>query len=276
MNELTRVENGVPSVGDPGHTEALMASKDPMWIMQLAIERGITDVGALERYTDLCLKMQAIKAKGDYDRAMKALQDECPKVRKTKPVIVKGQIAYYYAPLDLIIEVVRVCISKHGFSWKFGEGESKDNQMAAICTVKHIGGHSEDSRATLRKGAGNHLMDDTKIDASTLSFAQRRAFCGAFGIVPEGDDMEANIQNQKPKNPSSMAPDDSTLRTIAISLWEVLKPVRGAAKNWGKSNEWLHGVAILKEEEELPNIPKERYEQVIEAAKRQLKAEEKP
>lgn len=272
MNELTRVENDLPA---PTPTEALMASKDPMWIMQLAIERGITDVGALERYTDLCLKMQAIKAKGDYDRAMSAFQAECPTIYKRKEV----EQLYKYAPLEDIIEQVKVLIQKHGFSYKFGSDvKSEAGFVVATCKVTHEGGHSEQSEMKLPIAAGTRAMDATKNFASAMTFATRRVFQNSFGIVCAGEDMDGRIPGEraKPKNPSSMAPDDSTLRTIAISLWEVLRPVRGTAKNWIKSNEWLRGVAILKDGEELPNIPKERYEQMIEASKRQLKAEEKP
>lgn len=258
---------------DPQPMEQHRASDDPQALIALAIEKGLD----LKELVAMRREWRAEKAKEAFDAAMKAFQDECPKVRKTKPVSVKDKltnqykIAYYYAPLDLIIEVVKDCISKHGFSWKFGEGESKDNQMAAICTVKHIGGHSEESRATLRKGSGNHLTDDTKIDAATLSFAQRRAFCGAFGIVPEGDDMEEIMAKQKPRTegPSKIA----TIKSLKNELWELLKPVRGTSPNTEAATRWLRNTGILQSDEKLEGLTAERLSEVIDQATAQLQKE---
>lgn len=260
------------TVINPAPVERLPAD-DPQTLIALAIEKGVPlgDLVLMRR------EWRAEQAKEKFDAAMKAFQDECPKVRKTKPVSVKDKltnqykIAYYYAPLDLIIEVVRACISKHGFSWKFGEGESKDNQMAAICTVKHIGGHSEESRATLRKGSGNHLTDDTKIDASTLSFAQRRAFCAAFGIVPEGDDMEEILGKQKPRDlgPSKIG----NMRTLRKELWDALIDIRGQDNSTKAATTWLKHVGIMQPDEKWDEMDPARLIEVIEEARAQLQKE---
>ena len=66
-----------------------------------------------------------------------------------------------------------------------------------------------------------------------------------------------------------MATEDSG-RALAKELWELLKPIRGTAKNWDSVNQWLWKTEILdgsNPDESMPNLPPAKIHQVIDAAR---------
>lgn len=258
--ELTRIERG-------GIVQQDRPSDDPQSLIALAIEKGVPlgDLVAMRR------EWRAEKAKEAFDAAMAAFQTECPVIYKTKAggQTKCGDVAYKYAAFEDILAQVKPLLQKHGFSFQLGtDVESKDGWVIARCKVTHSHGHCDTTEAKFPLGTKTGVMSDTQVYAAALSFASRRAFQNAFGIITAGEDMDGRIKPTT-EGPSKTA----TLESLKAELWAVLKPIRGAEKNWDAAYKWLVGTGILKEGERVNNMPAEQLTAIIDSARVQLERE---
>lgn len=245
---------------------AVAKVESPETLILRAIDKG-ADVGVMERLVALRDKFKAEQAKEAFDRAMADLQAEMPIVRKDTEVKAGGgDKLYSYTPFEHIIPQVKEYIRKHGFSWSLNtDTESKDGWVIATCEAKHSGGHSETSKVKLPIGAGTRAMSQTQVYAAAISFASRRAFCNAFGIVTAGEDKDGIGQGPKPPGAKS---DD--LQKLKGELWELLKPVRGTEINWNMADRWLIDECCMDPSETVKRMTAERVAQVIANAKGKL------
>jgi hypothetical protein len=159
-------------------------------LIKQAIEKG-TPVETMEKLLAMRRELKAEWAKEQFDKAMANFQNECPTIKKTKPggQTKSGVVAYYYAPLESIVEQVRDFITKNGFSYKT-ETETKEKGVKVTCIVKHLAGHSESSDVEVPLGSQTGVMSAPQVVASALTFAKRYAFCNAFGILTGDDDND--------------------------------------------------------------------------------------
>lgn len=247
-----------------------LSTRDPESILRFALEKGAT-VDVIERLMLVRDKLNAEQSKAAFDMAMKAFQDECPVIYKGKPVLDENKHKLFdYAPLEDVISVARPFLSKQGFSWQFGEEDSKDGTFRAVCIAKHIGGHQEKATATLGKVKGNRITDAAKVDAATMTMAQRRAFCAVFGIVVAGQDMDSRLPEKKRDlGPSKIG----NMRTLRKELWDALIDIRGQDNSTKAATTWLKHVGIMLPDEKWDELDPARLIEVIEAAKAQLQKE---
>jgi len=248
-----------------------VAKSDPESILRYAIDKG-ADVSVIERMMAIRRELQQEQAKAAFDSALAAFQAECPVISKQKEVPDRsGKTAYKYAPFEDIIAQVKHLLHKHGFSYALDtDTESKDGWVIAKCQVTHQGGHTDVKTAKLPLGTKTPVMSDTQVYAAALTFASRRVFCNAFGIVTAGEDMDGRIGKVKPAGPSTLAPDRTELKALAGELWAALATVRGADKNWKAANQWLWDEAVIGDQEEAPNLTPARFKEVTAKAKEKL------
>lgn len=241
-------------------------------MFRYAIEKG-GGVETMERLMTIRRELNQEQAKSAYDRSMAAFQAECPVVNKPKGVRDNnGNHAYSFAPFEHVIQTVRPVLEKHGFSYTLDtDTESKDGWVIAKCKVTHSGGHSETSTAKFPLGAGTRIMSTTQIYAAALTFASRRVFQNAFGIVCAGEDTIEQGLKQKPSGPSSVAPDNTALKSLASELWTLLKPVRGPEQNWKEANQWLWDNAAIPDNTEAPHLTVEQFKSAILKAKGKIR-----
>lgn len=149
-------------------------------------------VEVLERLQVMRRELKAEHAQEAFDNAMSAFQAECPVIRKNKSVNdTGGKRLYDYAPMEQIISEVKPLLQKHGFSYTLDtDVESKDGWVIAQCIVTHQEGHKQKSEAKFPLGAGTRAMSTTQIFAAALTFASRRVFCNAFGIITGDEDRD--------------------------------------------------------------------------------------
>lgn len=242
--------------------------------MQL-IEKATTAGAAVEVIKELrAMRAEdlAIEARRAFDFAFAAFQAECPVITKAKDVVVDGKRAYSYSPLEDIIAQVQPLLDRHGFNFKFDtDVESKDGWVIAKCIVTHRMGETRVSTAKFPLGGGTRLMSTTQIFSSALTFANRRVFCNAFGIVTAGEDMDGRIK-QKPKGPSTLD-GDTNVRALARELWLALPAeVAGKNPNWGAAKQFLVDENIISPEEHggdtfAPTWSPDRFRAIINAVK---------
>lgn len=245
---------------------------DPQDLLRYAVEKG-AGVETIERLMAVRRELNAEKAKADYDAAMADFQSECPVIDRPKSVKTNGgQQAYSYAPFEHIIAIVRPVLRKHGFSYTLDtDTSSAAGWVIAKCQVTHSGGHSTVSTAKFPLGTKTGIMSETQVYAAALTFASRRVFCNAFGIVTSGEDFNGQTEKAKPAGPSTLAAD-TEVKDLAKVLWGLLAPVRGSAPNWIAANQWLWREEILDggAEEAAPHLSVRRMQEVIAAVRRKL------
>ena len=203
-----------------------------------------------------------------------AFQADCPRILKTKGVNTDaGSLAYKFTPLEDIISQVSPLLQKHGFSFKFDtDVSSVVGWVVAKCIVTHSSGHFEISTAKFPLGGKTKIMSDTQVYGAAMTFASRRVFCNAFGIVTAGEDNDAIGHKPKPAGPSTLAPDSTEIKDLARELWNILKSVRGVKPDWGQANVWLWREEILDAaaEESAPHLSAVKFRDVIAKAKAKL------
>lgn len=213
-----------------------------------------------------------------YDEAMAAFQFECPVISKSVGVPDRsGTIAYKFATFEQIIAAVKPLLHKHGFSYALDtKTESAPGWVIAICKITHRGdpenkipGHVTTSESKFPLGTKTGIMSETQVFAAALTFASRRVFCNAFGIVTAGEDKNGITNVEKPANPSAIAPSTNSLKDLAAELWALLKPVRGTVKSWDEANKFLWRYELLDAaaSEAMPDLSEARMKEVIAKAK---------
>jgi hypothetical protein len=184
-------------------------------IMRYAIDHK-ADPAVVQKMMDVRREIRAERAKEAFDAAMRDFQADCPILTKGKTVRNDaGSALYQYSPLEDILTKVKPLLQKHGFSFTLDtDTESKDGWVIAKCTVTHCAGHSLTSTAKFPLGAGTRLMSTTQVYASALTFASRRVFCNAFGLITGGEDRDGNMPKEKPVGPA-VATEETRKRMIA-------------------------------------------------------------
>lgn len=175
-------------------------------LIKQAIEKG-TDVATMEKLLAMRKELKAEWSKEQFDKAMAKFQNDCPIIKKEKAggKTNSGEVAYYYAPLESIVEQVKEKLNENGFSYSI-QTKTDEKGVKVTCIAKHVSGHSESSDIEVPLGAGTRVMSAPQIVASALTFAKRYAFCNAFGILTGDDDndgkldgkgKDAELRNQK-------------------------------------------------------------------------------
>lgn len=159
-------------------------------MLQKVIDGGITaeNVAALEALVGLYDRMQARQAEKDFAKAFSDLQAKTLRVVATKAVPNKdGTVRYRYAPYEEILEQVQPFLSEHGFCVSF-DSEFSEGRMTAICTLRHVSGHSQSNRFSVRIGGGPPGSTETQSDGAAKTYAKRGALADALNIVVDHDD----------------------------------------------------------------------------------------
>ncbi|HEX9060871.1 MAG TPA: ERF family protein [Clostridia bacterium] len=166
-------------------------------LISQAIDKNVP-VETMEKLLAMRRELKAEKSQEEFNKSMASFQSECPTIEKTK----QGY-GYKYAPLESIIEQVKVLLAEHGFSYKFNTNE-KENGLIIYCRVNHIGGHSEDSQVFIER-ENTTKMNASQQSGAVMTYGKRYAFCNAFGILTGDEDTDAT-SIQKTVNPTPIKP----------------------------------------------------------------------
>lgn len=158
-------------------------------LISQAIDKNVP-VETMEKLLAMRRELNAEKAKAAYDTAMAEFQAECPTIEK------KTQgYNYKYADLTTIIEQVKDLLARHGFSYTFDTDEV-DNAIIVYCKVKHTAGHSEISKAQIKRETTTK-MNASQQSGAAMTYGKRYAFVNAFGILTGDEDTDASTPPAK-------------------------------------------------------------------------------
>lgn len=149
-------------------------------ILQSAVA-GRASIDTIERVAALYERMEARNAAADFNAAMAAFAGECPSIPKTSKADL-GTFVISFASLDQIATTIRPFMLKHGLSYTF-DSSTKDGILSAVCTVRHVGGHSQTATFACPTVAASKGMNKQQEVASALTYAKRHALIQALGLT---------------------------------------------------------------------------------------------
>lgn len=174
------------------------ATLTPLGLIQAAIEKGI-DPDQLGKLLDLQERWERNRAEEAYNRALNALQAECPVLVRDK---VNEQTKSRYVTMDKLNLVLRPLYTQHGFSVSFSEiPAQRTGWIASRLEVRHVAGHRAEhckelpQDGTSAKGNPIGAMNPVQSACSTDTYAQRRLLCGWLNITIANEDRDGNNPN---------------------------------------------------------------------------------
>lgn len=225
-------------------------------------------------------ELNAEASKKAFDEALSAFQAECPVIVKGKSVPTKtGEIAYKFAPIEKVEEVIRPIERKHGFTHTFDTDiSSVVGFVIAKCIVTHNAGHTRESVIKLPLGSQTAIMSATQTYAGAMTFANRRALANVYGLVIAGEDIDGADKRPRPAGPSQQPAKaqgeakSTDAKAAVVRLWNLLKPIVSQTPDWDKAkwdghNAWLRNAKIVnKPETKVEALPVEDVLEIIEKA----------
>ncbi len=167
-------------------------TSDVEGLIARAIDKN-TPVETMEKLLAMRRELKEEQAKEAFFLALAQFQAECPIISKEKKVHDKeekgGKLRYSFAPLDAIIKQAGPHLQNNGLSYTF-KSKQTDMEYTAICISQHSLGHSESTEFTVPIDAKAYMNAPQKV-GSARSFANRYAFCNAFGILTGDEDNDA-------------------------------------------------------------------------------------
>ncbi len=161
-------------------------------MIQAMVERGITaeSAAAMEKMTDLFLKMEAVNARKAFVEAFRALQADIPSIQAQRIIPNNdGTARSRFAALEDIMGALSPHLNKHGFTVNFDskhEDANGKSRVVAICVVTHVCGHSE-SREFACRTSPPPKSSEAQADGATFTYAKRMALCAMFNLTIDKD-----------------------------------------------------------------------------------------
>jgi hypothetical protein len=199
------------------------------WIA-IAIENNY-DLDKLMQLIAMKEKMDAKKAKAEFDAALAKFQEEVPAIIKNKDGWDKK---YRYADLGKIDSVIKHTKAKNGFSHKFKYAQvpgptPHENEIwiQVTCVLSHVGGHSEET--ILIGPPDNSVNKDGKAtknpiqsNGSTVTYLERYTLKGALGLSTTQDDTDGINPESKggngPKQDRKIQPSEKQWNVIKKTI----------------------------------------------------------
>lgn len=179
MSELARIDTGAFSDGNPIGE-----------MLQALTDRGVTPdtVGAMERLTDLYIKMEDRNAAKAFTKAKSALQAELEPIIADKMVPNRGK----YATYRQMMKFLQPYLTKHEFSVSCPQS-ADERTITATCRLSY-GEFTESTPFTVRiEPTAKGGMTLASADGGTFTTAQRRAVMAALNIVIEDERDDARM-----------------------------------------------------------------------------------
>lgn len=173
-------------------------------LISQAIQQG-ANIDVMERLMVMREKIKAERAKEDFFLALAGFQSECPVIDKTKKVYNADKtVRYSYAPLDTIVDQVKMHLKKYELSYTLSTEQNTDN-ITVTCTAHHASGHAEPTKITVQIDPKSYMSGPQKVGAA-VTYAKRYAFCNAFGIMTGDEDTDAIDEVPAPEPTKAAAP----------------------------------------------------------------------
>lgn len=226
-----------------------------------AVSTGKMSAEAVEKLTDVFLKVQSARAVQEYNVAFAAFRKECPPpprkhVREWKKARDEGTgFTTYYADTETILRTVSPVLAKHGLCISFGDADLKETKGAMVliehCRCSHVGGHFETASSPMPLESASPAMSaQDRFDAASTR-ARRQALQKVLGIWTEGYTPGTDAE---PPAPSPLLTTQQ--REHIVDLCGEVK------QNWGDLTKWW-GIEEVDGAREFKYATQDKYEAAV-------------
>lgn len=152
-------------------------------MVQGVIEKGVKseDIIVLEQLMKLHERMQDKAAEKQFNSDFVVMQKEFPQITAQSVIPNRGK----YEKFEDVMVVVSPILRRHGFAESFSQELDDKNRVTVTCHLMHIGGHSRDTKFTVRSGGKSDT--ETQADCKASTTAKRNALCQALNIIIRQD-----------------------------------------------------------------------------------------
>ena len=174
---------------------SLAVSEAPSLTQMLSavIQGGVTadNVGVLKEMLAIHERMEMRNAEKDFNSAFVRLQNDLPVIVASSIIPNRGR----YERFEDVMHVVGPLLARHGFSVSFSM-ENENARVTETCTLRHIAGHSQSNKFSVRTGRAD---TETQADCKAATTAKRNALLNCLNIVIRQDalldeDQDASIE----------------------------------------------------------------------------------
>ncbi len=153
-----------------------------------------TDVSKMEKLLEMYERISAKNAEVAFNGAMKAAQEEMPKVLRNKT---NEQTSSKYTDLEALNDKAVPVYTKHGFSLSFGTADCPlANHVRITCLVSHTAGYSRAYQVDVPMDMvgikGNANKTATHGFGSTVSYGRRYLTLLIFNVTLTNEDNDGN------------------------------------------------------------------------------------
>lgn len=196
----------------------LTISSESGQLLRMAIEKDL-DVEKLKALMDLRDREDRRKAERDFENHFAEMQRDYIPAFKSKSVETNnGKVAYSYCPLPKILAVYAPILARHGFSYRWEEGEL-DGKLEKKTTCFLSGyGFSRQASITLPYGATNQLINPIQARGATSEYGRRYTFMNVTGcIVADDTDTDGIIPETPAGKPEPNAVPAAPAKPVSTS-----------------------------------------------------------
>lgn len=210
-----------------------------------ALDKGAS-IEVMERMFAMKKDWDIQQAKAGYVQAMATFQSECPVIKKTKKVLNKDgrTVRYMYAPIDSIVEQIKVPLAKAQLSYRW-ETKQEGAKVTAICFITHVLGHTESTDFTVDTDPEAYMTSPQKV-ASALTFAKRYTLCNGLGISTGDEDTDATDVKKEPSPKSDKSKIIFLARTLGVNTETKEEIAEGVLEHTKLKLEEKNFTAIVK------------------------------
>lgn len=192
-----------------------LAPTSPAGMMMAAMERGAS-LEQVEKMMDLQDRYERREAEKAYNVAFAAFKSEAVRIMKARTVTDGPLKGKSYAELHNVVDAVTPALSRHGLSAAWKLTLDQKDWLEVTCTLKHVGGHSENVSMGGPPDAGG-VKNALQARASTKSYLERYTLKAICGVAEGGDDTDG-------KPPPAAVPLEllADAREAAMGGWKAL------------------------------------------------------
>jgi hypothetical protein len=172
------------------------------------ISQAIKSKSSVENLKELMKMKYEYEGRGNKKRWQEAfckMQSELPVITKSKAgaKMKSGQVAYYYAPLEKIIETIKPILLRYNFSYKWSEEFVEKGIKRIVCHLSGYG-HEETSHVDLPIMEAGSMTNKIQQYGSSITYGKRYSLIGLLGLMADTDDDGASAEKKKsPIKPKS-------------------------------------------------------------------------
>ena len=199
QNDLIDVTDNKPAIKKKkSTTKAVVVQKIPVsplsesgQLLQMAMEKNVS-MEMLAQFMELRNKDEDRNCKKEFELHFAIMKNELPTIEKTMEVTNdQGGHMYDFAPLAKIQALCDPIISKHKFSYYWGELEIPERKVKRVTFYLSGYGHTRENSFDVVEIPTSKWANAIQVGGIRSSYGERYTMVGGLGLILKGIDNDA-------------------------------------------------------------------------------------